>query len=65
MAMVIEQAGGGATTGMFNGDFTRLLDLLPGEIHEKCPIVVGCLRDIDRCASGSTFFFSITSSLIL
>lgn len=46
MAMIIEQAGGIASTGMFEGKIQRVLDLLPTEIHCKCPIIMGGPRDI-------------------
>lgn len=48
MAMIIEQAGGSASTGMFRGEITRLLDLVPTAIHEKCPVLIGSTRDVDR-----------------
>ena len=40
MAMIIEQAGGIASTGMFQGKIQRVLDLVPDEIHAKCPIIM-------------------------
>lgn len=46
MAMIIEQAGGIASTGMFEGKIQRVLDLVPGEIHAKCPIIMGGKRDV-------------------
>jgi fructose-1,6-bisphosphatase I len=46
MAMIIEQAGGIASTGMFDGKIQRVLDLVPGEIHAKCPIIMGGKRDV-------------------
>jgi fructose-1,6-bisphosphatase I len=36
MAMIIEQAGGIASTGLFEGKIQRVLDLVPDEIHAKC-----------------------------
>lgn len=48
MAMIMEQAGGAASTGMFKGTITRLLDLVPTDIHGKCPVIIGCTRDVDR-----------------
>lgn len=41
MAMLIEQAGGLATTGT-----TRILDLVPSSIHERSPVFMGCKRDV-------------------
>jgi len=46
MAMIIEQAGGIASTGFFNGKIGRVLELIPDEIHCKCPIIMGGPRDI-------------------
>lgn len=46
MAMIIEQAGGIASTGMFKGKIQNVIDLVPGEIHDKCPIIMGGKRDV-------------------
>jgi fructose-1,6-bisphosphatase I len=46
MSMIIEQAGGVASTGMFQGKIQRVLDLVPETIHAKCPIIMGGARDI-------------------
>jgi len=46
MAMIIEQAGGIASTGLFKGKIGRVLELTPDEIHCKCPIIMGGKRDI-------------------
>lgn len=46
MAMIIEQAGGIASTGMFEGKIRRVLDLVPDTIHAKCPIIMGGKRDV-------------------
>lgn len=46
MAMIIEQAGGIASTGMFEGKIQSVLDLVPDEIHAKCPIIMGGKRDV-------------------
>lgn len=46
MAMIIEQAGGIASTGIFKGKIQRVLDLVPEEIHDKCPIIMGGKRDV-------------------
>lgn len=47
MAFIMEQAGGSASCGMFKGKIQRLLDIVPESIHEKCPVVIGCNRDVD------------------
>jgi fructose-1,6-bisphosphatase I len=46
MAMIIEQAGGVASTGLFQGKIQRVLDLVPDDIHAKCPIIMGGKRDV-------------------
>lgn len=46
MAMIIEQAGGIASAGMFEGKIQRVLDLVPDSIHAKCPIIMGGKRDV-------------------
>jgi len=43
MSFIVEQAGGKSTTGT-----QRVLDLVPTSIHERCPIYIGCARDVDR-----------------
>jgi fructose-1,6-bisphosphatase I len=48
MASIIEQAGGVASTGMFQGKVGRILDVVPEHIHDRCPIVMGCARDTDK-----------------
>jgi len=48
MAMIVEAAGGKASCGMFNGKIQRMLDIVPKSIHEKCPVVIGCERDVDK-----------------
>merc|ERR1719162_1495298 len=45
MAMITEQAGGNASTGMFNGKIQRILEVLPEQIHDRCPIIMGAPRD--------------------
>jgi len=47
MALIIEQAGGIASTGLFNGKIQRVLELEPDEIHCKCPIIMGGKRDLE------------------
>jgi fructose-1,6-bisphosphatase I len=48
MAFIMERAGGAASTGMFKGSLQRILDLQPTGIHDKCPVICGCSRDVDR-----------------
>jgi len=47
MALIVESAGGIASTGMFNGSVQRMLDLVPTDIHERCPVILGCPRDVN------------------
>lgn len=46
MALITEQAGGIASTGMFEGKIQRVLNLVPDAIHCKCPILMGGKRDL-------------------
>lgn len=46
MAMIIEQSGGIASTGMFEGKIQNVIDLVPDSIHAKCPIIMGGKRDV-------------------
>jgi fructose-1,6-bisphosphatase I len=41
MAFLVEQAGGAASNG-----HTRILDLLPDEIHGRAPVFIGCKEDV-------------------
>lgn len=46
MAMIVEAAGGVASTGMFKGKVHRMMDLEPTGIHERCPVILGAQRDV-------------------
>ncbi|KJH47149.1 hypothetical protein DICVIV_06800 [Dictyocaulus viviparus] len=43
MAMILEQAGGVATTGKM-----RILDIVPTKIHERSPIILGSKEDVEE-----------------
>ena len=43
MAFIFEQAGGGASTGR-----ARILDLAPGHIHQRVPLIMGSIREVQR-----------------
>ncbi|WKY15524.1 hypothetical protein Q1695_000759 [Nippostrongylus brasiliensis] len=43
MAMILEQAGGMATTGRM-----RILDIVPTKIHERAPIILGSKEDVEE-----------------
>ncbi len=46
MAMIVEQAGGLASTG-----HQRLLDVVPGGLHERVPVILGSRREVERVVS--------------
>jgi len=48
MALITEQAGGVADTGMYLGKTGRILAVPPEHIHDRCPIIMGCKRDVDK-----------------
>merc|ERR1712166_216058 len=48
MALIVEEAGGIASTGMFKGSVQRMLELVPTNIHERCPVIVGGQRDVKK-----------------
>lgn len=43
MAMLVEQAGGAASTGR-----SRILDLKPSELHQRVPLILGCKSEVER-----------------
>ncbi len=43
MAMIVEQAGGAASTGR-----GRLLDVVPGDLAERVPVILGPVREVQR-----------------
>jgi fructose-1,6-bisphosphatase I/sedoheptulose-1,7-bisphosphatase/fructose-1,6-bisphosphatase I len=45
MAMLVEQAGGAASTGS-----ERVLEVVPASLHEKVPLVLGSRREVERIA---------------
>mmetsp|Transcript_36610 Transcript_36610/g.78107 ORF Transcript_36610/g.78107 Transcript_36610/m.78107 type:complete len:336 (-) Transcript_36610:209-1216(-) len=51
MALIVETAGGIASTGMFNGSVQRMLDLVPSGIHDRCPVILGAERDVKTVLS--------------
>ena len=46
MAFIVEQAGGAATDGV-----TRIMDLVPTELHQRTPLVIGSRRDVEFVAT--------------
>lgn len=51
MALIIEHAGGSASTGNFRGKIMDILDIVPNGIHDKCPVLIGSKRDVDMVLS--------------
>jgi fructose-1,6-bisphosphatase I len=43
MGFIVEQAGGAATNGR-----ERILDIVPGELHERVSVVLGSKNEVDR-----------------
>jgi len=43
MALLIEQAGGAATTGR-----QRILDIAPEKLHQRVPVILGSRNEVDR-----------------
>jgi fructose-1,6-bisphosphatase I len=43
IAMLIEQAGGAASTG-----YGRILDLVPFELHQRVPLIFGSSAEVER-----------------
>jgi len=54
MALITEQAGGLASTGMFKGKVQRILEVMPEHIHDRCPIIMGCGRDVTKVLESYT-----------
>jgi fructose-1,6-bisphosphatase I len=43
MAYLVEQAGGSATNGR-----QRIMDVVPGKLHERVSVVLGSKNEVDR-----------------
>lgn len=43
MAMIVEQAGGAASTGR-----ERILNIVPKDIHQRVPLILGSRREVER-----------------
>jgi fructose-1,6-bisphosphatase I len=44
MSFLMEQAGGMASTGK-----KRIMELMPKEIHERVPVVMGSKEEVEAC----------------
>ena len=49
MALLIEQAGGRATTGR-----ERILEIKPGKLHQRVPVILGSKNEVDRITAYHT-----------
>jgi len=47
LAMIVEQAGGKATDGT-----SRILDLKPTELHQRCPLYIGSKGMVEKAMKG-------------
>ena len=43
MAMIVEQAGGVASTGR-----ERLLEIEPTDLHQRVPVIIGSRQEVER-----------------
>jgi fructose-1,6-bisphosphatase len=43
MAMIVEQAGGAVSSGR-----GRMLDIVPTDIHQRVPVILGCKAEVER-----------------
>ena len=46
MSLIVEQAGGAATDG-----HTRILDIKPKKLHQRCPVILGSKNEVERVTS--------------
>jgi fructose-1,6-bisphosphatase I len=46
MGFIVEQAGGGASTGN-----QRILELQPESLHQRCSVIMGSKNEVDRVAA--------------
>ena len=45
IALLVEQAGGVATDGV-----NRILDIIPGDVHQRTPLVFGSKKEVEKIA---------------
>jgi fructose-1,6-bisphosphatase I len=46
MALLVEQAGGAATTGR-----QRILEIQPGSLHQRVPVILGSKNEVERVSA--------------
>jgi len=56
MAFIIEQAGGGASTGR-----QRILDVQPTSLHQRVPVIIGAKNEVDRIVAYHAEFDASSS----
>ncbi|MDD2742673.1 MAG: class 1 fructose-bisphosphatase [Rhodocyclaceae bacterium] len=49
MAMIVEQAGGAASTG-----YERIMEIVPATIHQRCAVIMGSKNEVDRITAAHT-----------
>jgi len=48
MCLLVKEAGGKASTGMFMGSIRDVTEIDPESIHERCPIILGNTEFVDQ-----------------
>jgi len=51
LSLIMQQAGGMSSTGRFRGKIASVLDVVPEHVHDRCPVLIGCERDVSRILS--------------
>jgi fructose-1,6-bisphosphatase I len=46
MAMIVEQAGGAASTG-----YERILEIQPEDLHQRVPVILGSRNEVETVVS--------------
>jgi fructose-1,6-bisphosphatase len=59
MAMLIEQAGGAASTGR-----ERILTIEPDSLHQRIPLILGCKAEVDRLIRYHAYFDTGDSTVL-
>ena len=47
--MIVEEAGGAASTGR-----ERILEIVPAELHERVPVILGSRSEVERLVTYHT-----------
>lgn len=51
MAVIIEAAGGKASTGLYRKEIKDILDLVPTTVHERVPVIIGSASEVNYVLS--------------